>query len=112
MPFIRDRDGAAIKNANIVVTEFNAYYEESGYINSTLESKYRAVPRSYSNQQIITLNDPDDPDNIGIRSGVFKVPWGERSDWSELTLSTDDVRPMTIIEVEWIGQVLKRGRRL
>ncbi|MDG1314187.1 MAG: hypothetical protein P8P29_01515, partial [Flavobacteriaceae bacterium] len=112
MPFIRDKTGAAITRSKLVVTEFIAYFEESGYINSTMTSKYRSTPLVYSNAEIVTANDPDDPAGKGIRSGQYKIPWGERSDWSELTISSDDVRPMTIIEVEWIGQVLTRGRRL
>jgi hypothetical protein len=112
MPFIRDKSGAAITRSKLVVTEFVVYFEESGYITSTMTSKYRAAPMVYSNAEIITANDPDDPEGKGIRSGQYKVPWGERSDWSELTISSDDVRPLTIIEVEWIGQVLTRGRRL
>lgn len=112
MPFIRDKTGAAIKNSKLVVTDFHVYFEDSGYIDATLSSKYRAADRVHSNKQVLLDNDPDDPDGLGIRSGEFRVPWGERSDWSELTLSSDDVRPMTILEVEWIGQVLTRGRRL
>ncbi len=112
MPFIRDKAGAAIKNSKVVVTDFHVYFEESGHIDTTMQSKYRTEDRVHSNKQVILDNDPDDPDGLGIRSGEFRVPWGERSDWSELTISTDDVRPMTILEVEWGGQVLTRGRRL
>jgi len=112
MPFIRDSTGASIKASKLVVTEFVAYFEESGYINSSMTSKYRAAPLVHSNTEIVTAADPDDPNGTGIRSGQYIIPWGERSDWSELTISSDDVRPMTIIEVEWLGQVLTRGRRL
>ena len=112
MPFIRDRAGAAIKASKLVVTEFVVYFEESGYIDSAMTSKYRAASLVHSNVEIVTAYDPDDPNGTGIRSGQYVIPWGERSDWSELTVSSDDVRPLTIIEIEWIGQVLTRGRRL
>ncbi len=112
MPFIRDATGASIKASKLVVTEFVAYFEESGYIDSSMTSKYRSAPLVHSNAEIVTAADPDDPNGTGIRSGQYIIPWGERSDWSELTISSDDVRPMTIIEVEWLGQVLTRGRRL
>jgi hypothetical protein len=112
MPFIRDANGAAIKNSKLVITELVIYYDESGIINTRMDSKYRADPIQHSNLQIVTANDPDDPEGKGVRSGSYSVPWGERSDWSDLTISSDDVRPMTILEVEWIGQVLRRGRRL
>lgn len=112
MPFIRDQAGAAVKASKLVVTEFVVYFEESGYIDSAMTSKYRAAPMVHSNTEIVTAFDPDDPEGKGIRSGQYIVPWGERSDWSELTISSDDVRPMTIIEIEWLGQILTRGRRL
>ncbi len=112
MPFIRDATGAAIKNSKLVITEFVIYYDESGTISSEMGSKYRAVPITHSNSKIVTAGDPDDPEGKGIRSGDYSIPWGERSDWSELTISSNDVRPMTILEIEWIGQVLSRGRRV
>jgi hypothetical protein len=111
MPFIRDANGSAIKNSKLVITELVIYYDDSGIINTRMDSKYRADPIEHSNLQIVTANDPDDPEGKGIRSGSYNVPWGERSDWSELTIASDDVRPMTILEVEWIGQILSRGRR-
>ena len=47
-----------------------------------------------------------------LQSGPIYIPWGERADWSELTLTGNDIRPVTIHEVEWIGQILKtKGRR-
>jgi hypothetical protein len=112
MPFIRDANGASIKGSKLVVTEFIVYYEDSGYIQATLSSKYRASDRQSSNVEIVTAFDPNDPEGRGIRSGEYIIPWGERSDWSELTISSDDVRPLTITEVEWVGQILTRGRRL
>ena len=112
MPFIRDKTGAAIKASKLVITEFVVYFEQSGYIDSAMTSKYRANPLIHSNAEIVTAVDPDDPEGKGIRSGQYIIPWGERSDWSELTISSDDVRPMTVIEVEWLGQILTRGRRL
>jgi hypothetical protein len=112
MPFIRDASGAAIKGSKLVVTEFIVYFEDSGYIDSTLSSKYRVNDRYHSNIEIVTAFDPNDPEGRGVRSGEYTIPWGERSDWSELTISSDDVRPLTITEVEWVGQILTRGRRL
>ncbi len=112
MPFVRDGSNRAIKNTKLVVTEFVVYFDESGFMDSKLTSRYRSDDTLFSNQEIVTAFDPEDPTGIGIRSGEFVIPWGERSDWSELTISSSDVRPMTILEVEWVGQILTRGRRL
>ena len=112
MPFIRDKAGRAVKNTKLVVTEFIVYFDESGYMDSTMSSRYRSTDTMFSNKEVVTAFDPEDPAGIGIRTGEFVIPWGERSDWSELTVSSSDVRPMTILEVEWVGQILTRGRRL
>ena len=112
MPVVRDKDGKAIKNSKLVLSAFNVYYEQSGVMTGTMKSKYRAVDQVATNSTVPIANDPDDPDGIGIRSGTFTIPWGEQSDWSELVLSSADARPMNIIDVEWQGQLLTRGRRL
>ena len=95
----------------LTVTDFSVYYEDSGAFTITMDSKYRAQPISFSNFKIPEVDDPDDPDQIGVSSGEYKFPWGERSDRSELTISSDDVRPFNIVEIEWFGQILSRGTR-
>lgn len=112
MPFFRDGEGKPISNSKLVVNNFVIYYEDSGPVSATMSSKYRAQDKVASNETVAVANDPDDPLGIGIKSGEFKLRWGERSDWSELTISTADVRPVNITEVEWEGQVLTRGRRI
>jgi len=109
MPFMRDREGHAVTSTVLVITDFTVLYNDSGAIHSTMTSKYRAADVTHTNARGITDEDPDDPDSIGIRSGQFVIPWGERSDWSELTLSSDGVRPMSIYDIEWRGQSFKRG---
>ena len=112
MPFIRDRDGKIIQNSKLVLSAFIIYFEQSGDITATKSSKYRAVDTVIDNSRLIVSNDPDDPDANGVRSGEFTVPWGDRSDWSELEISSNDVRPLTVINLEWEGQALSTGRRL
>lgn len=112
MPFIRDSNGRVVRNSKLVVTEFIVAFESSGIMTATMASKYRAEDIVFSNERIAVDNDPDDPLGIGIRSGDFIVPWGERSDYSELELSTTDARPMTVTDIEWQGQMLIRGRRV
>jgi len=57
-------------------------------------------------------DEPLDPERLIIQNGPFYIPWGERADWSTLLLEGTDFRPVTIHEVEWIGQILRtKGRR-
>tara|TARA_R110002012_G_scaffold96493_1_gene232524 strand:+ start:5575 stop:7965 length:2391 start_codon:yes stop_codon:yes gene_type:complete len=111
MPFYRDRNGSVVSNANITVTDFEIYFEDSGQIDVRMDSKYRANPVLQNNGYLPIAGLLDDPEADGLQSGSYKFPWGERSDWSELTISSTDVKPVTITEIEWFGQIQKRGER-
>ncbi len=112
MPFYRDREGKAQRLSKLVVTDFVVHYEDSGPLSSTMRSRYRHDVTTLDNAEVHTFQDPDDSNRSGVRTGEWHIPWGERSDWSELTVSSYDARPITIIDVEWIGQPLTRGRRV
>lgn len=112
MPFIRDRNGKVQRLHSLVVTDFVIHYDRSGYISATLSSRYRDEDVTINNEQYSEFLDKNDTDFNGTRSGQWIVPWGERSDWSELTVYSDDFRPISITEIEWIGQPLTRGRRV
>jgi hypothetical protein len=112
MPFRRSRDGKAKRMDAVVVTTFEVAFDNSGPIVSTMESKYRADDQVFDNDKFITVDDPDDPDQIGIRDGIFVIPWGERSDRSTLKLEANGVRPFTILEIDWRGQSFTRGVRV
>ena len=82
MPFIRDKDGKVISNAKLTISDIIVYFENSGPFEVKQTSRYRAIDAVHSNWVIPTANDPDDPEEKGIKSGLFRVTWGERSDWS------------------------------
>ena len=110
MPFVRSRQGAVLPRTHLVVGSFLLEYEDTGHIKSTMTSRYRQQPIEFVMDWFPLDNDPIDPLSRGLRSGILNIPWGERSDWSELTLSSSDVRPTTILEIEWVGQVFKGSR--
>lgn len=112
MPLFRDREGKPISKTKLNVTDFAVYYENSGQIDAVFSSKYRTADYVFSNATFPVDGDPDDPEQDGLRDGIFNFTWGERSDWSELTLTSTDVRPVTITEIEWFGQILSRGKRV
>lgn len=110
MPFYRDPRGNVVPRSHIVVGNFLLEYVETGYIRATMESRYRKDPIVYEVDWFPIDDDPDDTLGNGLRSGILNIPWGERADWSTLTLSSDDVRPTTFIELEWVGQAFKGSR--
>jgi hypothetical protein len=85
-------------------------YANTGYLKSIMNSRYRQAPIEFVMDWFPLDNDPGDPLGNGLRDGVLNVPWGERSDWSDFTLFSDDVRPTTIIDIEWVGEAFKGSR--
>ncbi len=112
MPVVRDKEDKPIANAKLVLGSIAVYYEDSGSMTIEQECPYRANNITQTNLAVSVANDPLDPDQNGISSGVYRAKWGERTDRSEIKVGTDDTRPLTITEIEWEGQVLSRGTRL
>jgi len=112
MPYAKHRDGKPNRAVDLVVSRFKAAYENSGAIQSTMSSKYRATDTVIDNAYVITVGNPDDENEIGIRDGVFDFPWGEQTDRSNLTLDTLGIRPMSLIDLDFDAQRFKRGVRI
>jgi hypothetical protein len=68
--------------------------------------------RDFFPRRVPMSNDPLDPDEGGTRDYVMKVPWRETHDRSNLTITCDDIRPDTILEVEWAGDLRGVRRRI
>jgi len=110
MPFVRGRDGQPLPRYRLVVNSFMIEYADTGYIKSIMTSRYRQTPTEFVMDWFPLDNDPADPLGNGLRSGILNVPWGERTDWSEFTIYSDDVRPTTILDIEWTGESFKGSR--
>ena len=110
MPVFRDRNGKPVPRLALVVNGFMVEYAETGYIKSIMDSKYRVDPLIFEMDWFPTDDDPADPLGNGVRSGMLHIPWGERTDWSTLTLFSDDVRSTSILEIQWTGHAYKGGR--
>jgi len=110
MPYLRGQDGQTVPRTHIVVGGFMLQYEDTGYVKYIMDCRYRADPIEASMDWFPLDNDPADPFGNGMRSGTLHIPWGERNDWSELTLTSDDVRPTTFIELQWVGHGYKGSR--
>ncbi len=110
MPYARGRDGRPLPRTHLVVNGFMIEYEDTGYLKAEMTSKYRQDPVEFEINWFPTDDDPEDPTGRGLRSGIVHVPWGERNDWSQLKLTSDDVRPTTILEIEWTGEIFTGSR--
>lgn len=110
--FGKDFQGNTDTSQRITIQTYVIHLFESGEFKAIGTSPYSSE-WDYSAFVFPLDDEPLDPDRLILRTGPFYIPWGERADWSTLTLEGTDIRPVTIHEVEWIGQVLKsKGRRV
>lgn len=111
MPFVRDRDGVKVGTGKLRVSKFFVNYRESADINTTVLSDYR-------DDNIIAWSGriTNDPNTVigsaAIQSGRLTVPFKENVDNATIELWTDSHTPMTLLDIEWVGQYNKRGTRI
>ena len=95
----------------VTIQDYSVSVYESGEFKALGSSPY-SPDWEYSAFTFPFDGEPLDPDRTLVRTGTFTIPWGERADWSTLQLTGTDIRPVTIHEIEWIGQKLStKGRR-
>jgi len=109
--FARDYQARIDTSQKVTIQDYVVHLENSG--------EFKAIGKSpYSDDWEYTAfvfpldGEPLDPERLIIQNGPLYIPWGERADWSTLILEGNDIRPVTIHEVAWIGQILRtKGRR-
>lgn len=111
MPFIRDRNGNAVTSAVITVREFVVHLDDSSDLGARMHCVYRE-PYEFYPRRFPLDDEPNDPNRTLVMDYDLHIPWGERADYSELELFSTDVRPTTILEIEWEGQVTGSKRRV
>lgn len=111
MPHIKDADGVKVGTGKLVISKFFVNYDNSGPVWGTIVSPYADDQTTYFSGRIV-----DNPaTEIGvpaIQSGVFAVPFREEIDNAELELWSDAETPLTLLDIEWLGQWTKKGKRI
>ena len=85
--------------------------DDTGEFSTTMKSPYRD-DYTFKPSRYPLDDEPLDPNRTMLNTGVFDIPWGERADYSELRIESDDIRPTSILEVEWQAQVTGSRRRV
>lgn len=110
--FARDYQQRIDTSKNLTIQEWTVNVKDSGPFSADFNTPYGSSV-TY-NDEIFPLNkEPMNGNQAFLYTGDIIVPWGERSDWSSLRLWGDDYRPVTILEVQWAGQIISpRGTRV
>lgn len=111
IPIVKDADGVAVGTGIHRITGFAASIDKTGEINGRSYSKWDQGAVVKFQGRIV-----GDIDNVvgipAIYTGKFYLPFRHKNDEAEIEYYTDSFYPMTILDIEWIGQYNKRGRRL
>ena len=111
-PYVKDSKGAAITTGAFTISKYRLSYVDTGYVSSTIVSKYdtaNTVGRM-SGRIVGELSN-----RVGVTpivSGVVNIPMLHSPDNADMTLHSDDYRPMRFVDIEWEGQFSKNKRRL
>lgn len=109
--FARDYQARIDTSQKVTIQDYVVHVDNSGEFKAIGKSPY-SDDWEYTAYVFPLDNEPLDPERLILQTGPFYIPWGERADWSTMVLEGTDIRPVTIHEVEWIGQILRtKGRR-
>lgn len=109
--FAKDYQARIDTSQKVTIQDYVVHVDNSGEFKAIGQSPYSS-DWEYTAYVFPLDGEPLDPDRLILQTGPFYIPWGERADWSTMTLEGTDIRPVTIHEVEWIGQILRtKGRR-
>lgn len=111
MPFVKDRNGKVVVGANLVVSRFTLSFETTGYIGAYTKSDHRSTASVSFNGRTIGASLPP-LGGPAVSDGEFDIPFGEDSTYAELLIFAEDYRPLNILDINYRGQIRRRGTRI
>lgn len=111
MPQVKDQDGVKVGTGNLVISKFKTALSKTGEIIGRVLSKYGNGPDVRFNGRIVgDLNN-----QVGVQplsDDTFTLPYGQKADLAEIEFYTESHLPLTMLDIEWEGQYMKRGKRI
>lgn len=111
MPQVKDRDGVKVGTGNLVISKFKVALSKTGEIIGRMISKYgNGHPVRFNSRIVGDVNNL-----VGVQpvsDDTFILPFSNKADLAEIEFYTSSHLPMTILDIEWEGQYMKRGKRI
>ncbi|WP_156164423.1 hypothetical protein [Bradyrhizobium sp. LTSP885] len=111
MQRVKDQNGVVIGNAKLVVKHFIASLSDTGYIAGRVRSEYGDGEEVAFNARLV-----GSVDNIvgeqALSDEKFILPFRHNVTDAEIEFYSDSHLPMTLLDIEYVGQYNKRGRRI
>lgn len=111
MPLVKDQDGVKVGTGRLTVSKFFVNCRETGAMVAKIISRFRP-DKIVSFTGRIAGNPTTVVGVAAITDAVYTVPFRDNVDISEIELYTDSHTPLTIMDIEWLGQYTKRGQRI
>lgn len=109
-PFVRDRDGNKVPGA-LTIKQYTVHFRDTGFYDFTVTDEHGYSGTTSYNGRVLSA-----PSNrVGqpiLRTGSYKHGYKKNVDKSQLELSSSSHLPFSLIELEWEGQWIKKGRHI
>lgn len=111
MPSIKDSDGVAISTGNLVIKNFLVSLENTGHLIAQVKTKLGNKEPVVFEGRIL-----GDAENIvgvpAVIDTTLVVPFRSKTSEAWLEFTTDEYLPVSILDIEWVGQYSKSGKRI
>jgi hypothetical protein len=111
MPFVRDADGQKVTTGKLVISKFDISTKDTGILETI-----KSTPYTDDVQMRFTGRIVGNPSTVvgeaAITDEIHTLPIRDNADYAEVELFTDSHLPLTMLDIEWVGQYTKRGKRI
>jgi hypothetical protein len=111
MPFVKDSDNVVVGTGSLRILSFLLSLFNTGEIIGKATSVYGDSEAVRFNGRLV-----GDINNVvgeqTLSTEQFLMPFRQNSAEAEIEFYTDSHLPMTILDIEWLGQYSKRGKRI
>lgn len=109
MPILRDQNGVAIGTARLTIGHFLISYQDTGTFKVKVRNPYYPeTTQEFTGRTVgaTTIGE------LNMDSGSFKAGIRRVADETDVEIMTDSYLPLRLIDIEWVGQYTKKGRRV
>lgn len=110
-PFVRDQNNVKIGSGKLIIKQYVVHFDNTGYFKAIITDDYGYSAEVEYNGRVL-----GSPTNIigqaAVGDGSFAIPYKKNAENSALEITSDSHLPMSLLEMEWIGQWKKKGRRI
>lgn len=110
-PFVRDAGGVKIGSGTLIIKQYVVHFDDTGYFKAIITDDYGYSAEVEYNGRVLGA-----PTNLlgkpAVTDGSFRIPYKKNADKSLLEIQSDSHLPFSLLELEWLGQWKKKGRRI